>query len=71
MPTGKATLIPAMEIAAAKRMLAALKTTPPKRAEPMLAGEAWARFLRKLHSPPPKEPAVRPLMMANRTTPKT
>ena len=72
MPTGKATLIPAIEIAAASRMFAALKTMPPRKALPMFPAEACFRFGRKLHASPPKWlPKVSPETSANSRTPIT
>ena len=63
--------MPAMEIAAASRMFAALKTMPPRNALPRFPADACFRFVMNDHSPPPHEPAVRPLAMEKRTTPIT
>ncbi len=71
MPTGKATAMPDSAMAATSRMLAALKTAPPNKAEPMLAGSAWARSARKARPLLPELPRVNAKSTAASTTPST
>ena len=71
MPTGKATDMPAMAIAATSRILAALKITPPKKAERRFSRSASRRLARNPRPAWPMLPKVKAKITAISSTPKT
>ena len=70
-PSGKATDMPAMEVDADRRMLDALKITPPSRIQPKLEAEACPRSWRKGRPCEPKLPRVKASSSAKMTMPIT
>ncbi len=63
MPTGNATAMPAISMAATNRIFATLNTTPPRNAYPKFLAEAWLKSAKK---PRPSEPML-PSVKANNT----
>ena len=70
-PTGKATAIPAIDIAATSKMLDALNTTPPKNALSIFLESAWAISAVNFLPPSPVLPIVNPSSRANNKIPIT
>jgi hypothetical protein len=68
-PTGNATAIPAIEVAAVKRIFEALKITPPKNALNTLENLTCAISLIKGLPPDPILPIVKAIRIENKSIP--
>ena len=68
-PTGNATAMPAMSMAATSRMFDKLKMIPPKNAEPSQRPSACARSAKNPRPPLPELPKVNANNKENRNTP--